>query len=128
MIERRTFLAAVVGILVQPIVRAQQAPAADDVIADLVAANHILAMENVVDAMGHVSVRHPSRPDRFLLARSMPPELVTAADIVDLYFVANPVYSRGRTSYQERFIHSEIYRALRVVNAFVHCHTPSLIP
>jgi HCOMODA/2-hydroxy-3-carboxy-muconic semialdehyde decarboxylase len=109
-------------LVVEPFVRAQQTPAPDDVIADLVAANRILAMENVLDAMGHVSVRHPSRPDRFLLARSMPPELVTAADILELDFDANPVDARGRTSYLERFIHSEIYRARRDVNAIVHCH------
>jgi HCOMODA/2-hydroxy-3-carboxy-muconic semialdehyde decarboxylase len=35
---------------------------------------------------------------------------------------------RGRTSYLERFIHSEIYRARPDVMAIVHCHTPSLIP
>src|SRR4026209_812553 len=128
MVERRTALTTLASaVLVGPIPRAQRAPAPDDVIADLVAANHILAMENVLDAMGHVSVRHPSRPDRFLLARSMPPELVTAADILELDFDANLVDARGRTSYLERFIHSEIYRARRDVNAIVHCHTPSLI-
>ena len=103
MIERRTFLTALASIFaLERIGRAQQTPAPDDVSADLVAANHILAMENVLDAMGHVSVRHPARPDRFLLARSMPPELVTAADILELDFDANPVDARGRTSYLER--------------------------
>ena len=85
-------------------------------------------MENILDAMGHVSVRHPSRPDQFLLARSMPPELVTAADILELDFDGNPVDKSGRASYLERFIHSEIYKVRRDVNAIVHCHTPSLIP
>src|SRR4029453_17681849 len=128
-IARRTFLGSIAAAFaLERIVRAQQAPAPDDVIADLVVANHILAMENVLDAMGHVSVRHPSRPDRFLLARSMPPELVTAADILELDLEANPVDARGRASYLERFIHSEIYRARKDVNAIVHCHTPSLIP
>ena len=129
MVERRIFLAAVAGLVVQPLVRARQAPATpEDLIADLVAGNRILAMENILDAMGHISVRHPSRPDRFLLARSMPPELVTAADILELDSDANPVDKSGRASYLERFIHSEIYKARRDVNAIVHCHTPSLIP
>jgi len=133
MFERRTFAAALAFVLAlsvqSPAVSGRQAPSApDDVIADLVAANRILAMENVLDAMGHVSVRHPSRPDRFLLARSMPPELVTAADILELDLDANPVDKSGRASYLERFIHSEIYRARRDVNAIVHCHAPSLIP
>ena len=50
---------------------------------DLVIANHILAHQNVVDAYGHVSIRHPARPDHFLLARSRSPELVTEADIME---------------------------------------------
>ena len=128
-IERRTFLTAIASAFaLGRILRAQLAPAPDDLIADLVAGNRILAMENVLDAMGHISVRHPSRPDRFLLARSMPPELVTAADILELDFDANPVNGGGRASYLERFIHSEIYRVRRDVNAIVHCHAPSLIP
>jgi HCOMODA/2-hydroxy-3-carboxy-muconic semialdehyde decarboxylase len=123
-------LTAIASTLVfEPLVRARQgSPAPDDVIADLVVGNRILAMENVLDAMGHISVRHPSRPDRFLLARSMPPELVTAADVLELDFDGNPVDKSGRASYLERFIHSEIYKARRDVNAIVHCHTPSLIP
>jgi len=34
---------------------------------DLVIANRILAHEDVIDAFGHVSVRHPERPDRYFL-------------------------------------------------------------
>ena len=40
-------------------------------IQDLVIANRILAREEVVDAYGHVSVRHPDNPNRFLIARSL---------------------------------------------------------
>ena len=50
-------------------------------IRDLVVANRILAAENVVDAYGHVSVRHPTKPDRFLIAASLAPELVGEQDI-----------------------------------------------
>jgi HCOMODA/2-hydroxy-3-carboxy-muconic semialdehyde decarboxylase len=102
--------------------------AAAAVIEDLVAANLILAREQVLDAFGHVSVRHPVRPDRFLLARSVAPALVTAADLMEYDLDANPVDARGRASYRERFIHSEIYRARGDVKAIVHCHTASLIP
>jgi ribulose-5-phosphate 4-epimerase/fuculose-1-phosphate aldolase len=98
------------------------------VIDDLVAANRILAREQVVDAFGHVSVRHPRSADRFLIARSVAPELVTAADILEYDLDGNPVDARGRASYRERFIHSEIYRARADVKAVVHCHTASLIP
>ena len=127
--SRREFLGAIgSALVVAPLVQAQQTPAPDDLIADLVAGNRILAMENILDAMGHISVRNPSRPERFLLARSMPPELVTAADVLELDLDGNPVKAGSPASYLERFIHSEIYRARRDVNAIVHCHTPSLIP
>ena len=56
----------------------------DDIFRDLVIANRILAQEDVVDAYGHVSMRHPDNPNRFLIARSVAPELVTADDIVEL--------------------------------------------
>ena len=95
---------------------------------DLVAANRILAQEQILDGYGHVSARNPRRADRFLLARSVAPELVTTADIMEYDLDGAPLDARGRTSYRERFIHSEIYRMRADVNAIVHCHTPSLIP
>jgi HCOMODA/2-hydroxy-3-carboxy-muconic semialdehyde decarboxylase len=104
------------------------ATAPDAQIADLVAGNRILAMEGVLDGMGHISVRHATRPDRFFLARSMAPELVTDADILEYDLEGKPIDARDRTSYLERFIHSEIYKLRPDVRAVVHCHTPSLIP
>ena len=95
---------------------------------DLVAANHILANENVLDGYGHVSVRHPADRSHFLLARSLAPESVTAADIMEHDRDGAPVDAKGRAPYKERFIHSEIYRVRPDVKAIVHCHTPSLIP
>jgi HCOMODA/2-hydroxy-3-carboxy-muconic semialdehyde decarboxylase len=53
---------------------------------------------------------------------------VTAGDIMEYGLEGEPVEARGRSSYQERFIHSEIYRVRPEVQAIVHCHTPSLIP
>ncbi len=50
----------------------------EQVISELVIANRILAREGVVDAFGHISARHPQRPDRYLMSRSRAPELVTA--------------------------------------------------
>ena len=52
-------------------------------IRELVDANHILFDQGVVDGFGHVSVRHPDRNDRFLLARSMAPALVTERDVLE---------------------------------------------
>ena len=98
------------------------------VLTDLVVANRVLAAEGIVDGFGHISARVPGSADRFLLSRSVAPELVTAADIMEYDLESRPLDARGRLSYQERFIHSEIYRVRRDVNAVVHCHTPSLIP
>ena len=97
-------------------------------IADLVTANHILFDHHVVDAFGHVSVRHDKRPDRFLLARSMAPALVTPADILEFDLGGNPVKPDGPPVYLERFIHGEIYRARPDVGAVVHSHSPAVIP
>jgi HCOMODA/2-hydroxy-3-carboxy-muconic semialdehyde decarboxylase len=122
--SRREFLAVAAAIAWRPVLSAQSASQVDE----LVAANRILAMEGVLDGMGHVSVRSAGRADRFLLARSMAPQLVTPADIMEYGLEGEPVEARGRSSYQERFIHSEIYRVRPEVQAIVHCHTPSLIP
>jgi ribulose-5-phosphate 4-epimerase/fuculose-1-phosphate aldolase len=97
-------------------------------IEDLVAANRILASEGVVDGYGHVSVRHPHSAERFLIARSMAPELVSADDILELDLDGNAVDLRGRKLYLERFIHGEIYRARAEVQSVVHHHSPAVLP
>lgn len=102
--------------------------ALDQVLDDLVIANRVLAQESIVDGYGHVSARHPARPGTFLLARSLAPELVTRQDLLEYDLEGSPLDARGRASYQERFIHSEIYKARPDVGAIVHCHTISLIP
>lgn len=95
---------------------------------DLVAANHILVNEGVLDGFGHISVRHDQQPDRFLIARSMAPGLVTAEDIVVCDLDGNVHEAQGRKTYVERFIHSEIYRARPDVMAVIHSHSPAVIP
>jgi len=103
-------------------------PVEPKLIEDLVAANRILADQGVVDGYGHVSVRHEKSPDRYLMSRSIAPELVTAADIMEYDLDSTAVDARGRTSYLERFIHGEIYRVRPDVRAIVHNHSPSVIP
>lgn len=95
---------------------------------DLVIANHILVNEGVLDGFGHISVRHDKNPDRFLIARSMAPGLVTADDIVACDLDGNVHDERGRKTYVERFIHSEIYRCRPDVMAVIHSHSPAVIP
>jgi ribulose-5-phosphate 4-epimerase/fuculose-1-phosphate aldolase len=95
---------------------------------DLVAAGRILVDQGVLDGFGHVSLRHPADPTRFLMSRSLAPALVTAADIVEHDLDGNGITAAGRTLFLERFIHAEIYRARPDVKAIVHGHAPSLIP
>jgi hypothetical protein len=95
---------------------------------DLVLANHILFNNGVVDAFGHVSVRHDVSPDRFLLARNMAPGNVTIDDIVEFNLEGEPVNANGRRVYLERFIHSEIYRTWPDVMAIVHSHSHAIVP
>jgi ribulose-5-phosphate 4-epimerase/fuculose-1-phosphate aldolase len=99
-----------------------------EIIEDLVTANHILYHEGVVDGFGHISVRHPTRPDHFLLSRSLAPGTVTADDIMEFDRDGNAVDARGRKPYLERFIHSEVYRVRGDVQAVVHNHSPAVIP
>jgi ribulose-5-phosphate 4-epimerase/fuculose-1-phosphate aldolase len=103
------------------------APAAE-LIEDLVVANHILFDQGVVDAFGHISVRHDKRPDRFLLARNMAPGRVAAEDIIEFNLDGDAVNAAGRKVYLERFIHGEIYRKRPDVMSVVHSHSHSVVP
>ena len=95
---------------------------------ELVTANRILAAEGVVDAFGHVSVRHPARPDRFLLSRARAPECIDAGDFIEFTLDGVAIDAAGRKPYAERFIHAAVYDARPDVQAVVHHHSPSVIP
>ena len=97
-------------------------------IADLAAASRILATQGVVDGFGHVSMRHALAPDRYFMARSIAPALVTPADIIEYDLDSNPCNANGRSSFLERFIHGEVYRARADIMSVVHSHSPSVIP
>ena len=107
--------------------RARMIDVEPGVLQDLVDANHILFHQGVVDSFGHVSVRHPARPERFLLARNMAPGSVTADDIIEFDLDGTAV-GDDRRVYLERFIHGEILRARPDVMAVVHSHSPSVVP
>jgi HCOMODA/2-hydroxy-3-carboxy-muconic semialdehyde decarboxylase len=95
---------------------------------DLVCAYRILADHGVIDGYGHVSVRSDRDPNRYFISRSLAPELVTEADIMEFDLDSNPIEQLGRAMYLERFIHGEIYKARPEVKAVVHNHSPSVIP
>jgi len=98
---------------------------------ELVTANRILAREGVVDAFGHVSIRHPESPDRYVMSRARAPECIEVEDFMEFTLDGAPVSSpkaAGSKPYAERFIHGAIYEARPEVQAVVHHHSPSLIP
>lgn len=95
---------------------------------DLVAANRILAHEGIVDAYGHISLRHPERPDRFFLAAGCSPELVTFADLREYDLDCRPVLADGHPMYVERPIHGAIYQHRPDVHAVIHNHAHEVIP
>jgi HCOMODA/2-hydroxy-3-carboxy-muconic semialdehyde decarboxylase len=103
---------------------AAPAPAVEE----LVLANRILNDRGVLDAYGHVSIRHPADPNRYLMARAVAPGLVTADDIMEFDLDSNPVDRRGRALFIERFIHGEIYKARPDVNGVIHTHSTGVIP
>jgi ribulose-5-phosphate 4-epimerase/fuculose-1-phosphate aldolase len=94
---------------------------------DLAAASRILADQGVFDAAGHVSMRHPGHPERFLMSRSLAPQMITADDIMEFDIDSNPIDARGRNAFIERYLHGEIFRARPDVMAIAHSHSPSTI-
>jgi HCOMODA/2-hydroxy-3-carboxy-muconic semialdehyde decarboxylase len=94
----------------------------------LVAANRILAREEIVDAFGHVSIRDPENPRRYVMARSRSPELVEHADLIRFEQDGRSLDPGARTPYGERMIHGAIYEARNDVNSVVHNHAYPLLP
>jgi ribulose-5-phosphate 4-epimerase/fuculose-1-phosphate aldolase len=103
-------------------------PVSTELLADLAAASRILAAQGVVDGFGHVSMRHPASPQRYLMSRSLAPALVTAADLIEYDLDSQPCNAAGRNSFLERYIHGEVYKARPDVMAVVHSHSPSVVP
>jgi ribulose-5-phosphate 4-epimerase/fuculose-1-phosphate aldolase len=119
---------AATGTPTQDVCSTEASSAFHAVAQDLVAANRILAGLGVLDGFGHVSARHPDRPDCYLLSRSCPPEAVSLDDIMIFDSCSRPADGDPRTPYLERFIHGRIYAARPDVGAVVHSHAPAVVP
>jgi ribulose-5-phosphate 4-epimerase/fuculose-1-phosphate aldolase len=132
----RTILFALVALSIASVAAAQTPPASagppdPQLVEDLVAANRILADQGLLDGWGHVSVRHNRDPNRYLMARGVAAQLVTAKDILEFDLDSRPVDTHGlpmSALFTERYIHGEIYKLRPDVIAIVHTHAPSLIP
>jgi len=99
----------------------------EDLLRDLVVANRILSNEDVVDAYGHISVRHPDNPKRFFMSRSRAPELVERHDLIEFDERGEPLNDK-RPPYLERFIHAAVFEARPDVTAVVHAHAEDTLP
>jgi HCOMODA/2-hydroxy-3-carboxy-muconic semialdehyde decarboxylase len=95
---------------------------------DIALASRMLANENVLDAFGHVSLRHPDDPGRFLLSRSRAPQLVEPADVLEYTLDSAPVRPAAVRLFLERVIHGEIYKARPDVMAVCHHHAAAVLP
>src|SRR5450830_2183358 len=85
---------------------------------DLIArANRMIANEGVLDAFGHVTMRHPTDPGRYLMSYSRGPGLVQPGDILEFTLDSQIVKPVEMRLYGERVIHGEIYKARLDVNA-----------
>jgi ribulose-5-phosphate 4-epimerase/fuculose-1-phosphate aldolase len=132
------FAIAAIGVLaplaIRPATSQSAAPLLADVddtiLSDLALSYRILVNQGVLDAYGHVSIRHPKNPNRFLMARSgeVAPAYVTASDIMEFDLDSSAIDLRGRALHSERFIHGEIYKVRPDVNAVVHSHSRAVIP
>jgi len=98
------------------------------VLEDLAAASRILVDQGVFDAAGHVSMRHPGSPDRFLMSRSLAPALVTADDIMEFSLECVSPAARDRKPFIERYLHGGIYKKRPDVMAIAHGHSAAVIP
>ncbi len=96
---------------------------------ELVLANRILAREDVLDAFGHISIRHPHQPDRFFISRARSPGLVQRADLLEFYLDGTPTDpAPAHPAYAERIIHGAIYSARADVHSVCHHHAASVLP
>jgi ribulose-5-phosphate 4-epimerase/fuculose-1-phosphate aldolase len=101
----------------------------ETLLAELVTANHILAREDVLDAFGHISLRHPERADRFFISRARAPGLVERSDLIEFNLDGTPVRPPlAHPAYAERIIHGAIFAARPDVHAVCHHHAASVLP
>ena len=84
---------------------------------ELVFANRILAREGVVDAFGHISLRHPDNPERYFMSCSRAPELITADDIME--FTLDHALARQNSVGEHELAHP--------FHDFVHFSPPVLV-
>ena len=100
----------------------------DELRYELALASRMLANEGVLDAFGHVSLRHPADPGRYLLPRSRSPQLIEPSDVLEFTLNSEPVKPTAEKLFAERVIHGSIYAARPDVTAVCHHHAAAVLP
>ena len=100
----------------------------DEIRYELAIASRMLANEGVLDAFGHLSLRHPTDPDRYLLPRSRSPQLIEPSDVLEYTLDSEPVKPSPHRLFAERVIHGCIYQARPDVMAVCHHHAAAVLP
>ena len=95
---------------------------------ELVIANRILSHHGVFDEYGHISVRHPVDPGRYLLACARAPAFVVPADIVAHTLDGRPAADETRPLCTERFIHGAVYELRPDIHAALCAGSEDLLP
>lgn len=90
-----------------------------DLIEDLVAANRILAHYGIFDAYGHISVRSRANPNRYLMARYLPPASTVAADITAYDLDSNALFN-SMTDDEARRAEASAVAPVPVDRAWIH--------
>jgi HCOMODA/2-hydroxy-3-carboxy-muconic semialdehyde decarboxylase len=106
----------------------EQNSAVKTAVEELVLANHILYDQNAVDGYGHISVRNPTNPNTFFLARSVAPSVVKVEDIMEFDMNGKALNGDTRVAYGERFIHSGVLKNRPDINSVIHGHASPVLP
>ena len=91
-------------------------------------ASRILANEGICDAFGHISVRHPTNPERFFLARAIAPELVNLDDIIEFNLDGTALSDTRKTVSGAVHPRATLMAARPDVQSVVHSHSRGVIP
>jgi len=105
-------------------------PSLSELYRTLISGSHILHYHRILDAYGHLSVRHPKDPRIFIMSKELAPGTISGRGDLIEYWVENaePVDPNAAPGYSERCIHSEVFKRFPEVNSVIHSHSEAVVP